>query len=210
MSDTLNFLHISMGRQKNTTLLNAIRKNNLSTWPFFTDNSIAKFLPESMSTALGHQDRTQKNSQSTQQPTFETTENMYINIYTPINKPEMPTGKIHSDQTRQFPIQSSSGKIYIMAIYAYDPNYILVKPLPDISNESIVQSYQKNHPTTHKETFQAKALKTRHCGIQTPPRLYGQKSNTMATSDTRKSQEKYSGATHPHLQKSFYLHPGRY
>ena len=143
MSDTLNIFHISMGRQKNTTLLNAIRKNNLSTWPFFTENNIAKFLPNSIPTALGHLDRTQNNSQSTQQPTFKTTENRYINIYASFNQPEMPTGKIHSDQTGRFPIQSSSGNKYIMVIYAYDPNYILVKPLPDISNESIVQSYQK-------------------------------------------------------------------
>ena len=36
MSDTLNFLHRSMGSPTKTTILNAIRKNNLSTWPFFT------------------------------------------------------------------------------------------------------------------------------------------------------------------------------
>ena len=36
MSDTLNFLHRSMGSPTKTTLLNSIRKNNLSTWPLFT------------------------------------------------------------------------------------------------------------------------------------------------------------------------------
>ena len=30
-----------------------------------------------------------------------------------------------------------------MVIYAYDPNAILVEPLPDISKESIVQAYQQ-------------------------------------------------------------------
>ena len=30
-----------------------------------------------------------------------------------------------------------------MIIYVYDPNAILVEPLPDISKESIVQAYQK-------------------------------------------------------------------
>ena len=30
-----------------------------------------------------------------------------------------------------------------MVIYAYDPNAILVEPLPDRSKESIVQAYQK-------------------------------------------------------------------
>ena len=81
MSDTLNFLHRSMGSPKKTTILNAIRKNNLSTWPFFTENNIAKFLPDSIPTELGHKDPTQENSQSTQQPKFKTMENRYINIY---------------------------------------------------------------------------------------------------------------------------------
>ena len=31
----------------------------------------------------------------------------------------------------------------MMVIYAYDPNAILVEPLPDRSKESIVQAYQK-------------------------------------------------------------------
>ena len=55
----------------------------------------------------------------------------------------MPTGKIHSDQTGRFTIQSSSGNKYMMVIYAYDPNAILVEPLPDRSKESIMQPYQK-------------------------------------------------------------------
>ena len=56
MSDTLNFLHRSMISPTKNTLLNAIRKNNLSTWPFFAENNISKFLLDSIPTALGHQD----------------------------------------------------------------------------------------------------------------------------------------------------------
>ena len=37
MSDTLNFLHRSMGSPTNTTILNAIIKNYFSTWYFFTE-----------------------------------------------------------------------------------------------------------------------------------------------------------------------------
>ena len=75
-------------------------------------------------------------------------ENKYINIYASINQPEMRTGKIHSDETRQFPIQSSSGNKYMMVIYAYESNAILVNPLPDRSNESIMQAYQKSSITS--------------------------------------------------------------
>ena len=107
-------------------------------WPFFTENNIAKFPPDAIPTALVHQDRTWKNAHSNQQSTYKTQENKYINIYVEINQPEMPTGKIHSDQTVRFPIQSISGNKYMMVIYAYDPNVVFVDPLPDISKESIV------------------------------------------------------------------------
>ena len=43
MSDTLNFLHRSMGSPSNNTLLNAIRKNNLYMWPFFTEKKFPSF-----------------------------------------------------------------------------------------------------------------------------------------------------------------------
>ena len=64
MNDTLKFLHGSMGSPTNTTLLNAIRKNNPSTWTFFIESNIAKFLPDSIPTTLGYQDRIRKNHQS--------------------------------------------------------------------------------------------------------------------------------------------------
>ena len=91
MSDTLNFLHRIIESPTNTTLQNAIRKNIFSTWPSFIESNISKFLPNSISTTLGHQDPTRRNSQSTQQTTLKTTYNRYINIYGSINQPEMPT-----------------------------------------------------------------------------------------------------------------------
>ena len=143
MSDTLNFLHLSMGSPTKNTLLNALRKNSMSMWPFFTENNIAKFIPDSIPTDLGHQDRTRKNAHYTQQSTYKSQENKYINIYAAINQPEIPTENIHSYQTVRFTVQSSSGKKYMMVIYAYDPNSILVEPLLDRSKESIMQDYQK-------------------------------------------------------------------
>ena len=143
MSDTFNFLHQSMGSPTKNTLLNATPKNNLSTWPLFTENNISKFLPDSIPKALGHQYQTHKNTHSTQQSTLKTQENKYINIYSAINHLEMPTGKIQSDKNVKFSIQPSSGNKYMMVMYVYDPNVILVEPIPDRSKESIVQAYQQ-------------------------------------------------------------------
>ena len=75
MRYTLNFLHRSMGSPTKNTLLNAIRKNNLSTWPLFTEKNIAKFLPDSITTELGHQYQKRKNLHSNQQSTYKTQEN---------------------------------------------------------------------------------------------------------------------------------------
>ena len=80
ISDTLDFLHQSMGSQTKNTLLNATWKNNLYTWPFFTENNIAKFLPDSIPTALGHQDQTRKNAHYNQQSMYKSQGNKYINI----------------------------------------------------------------------------------------------------------------------------------
>ena len=142
MKETLTFLHRSMGSPTTRTLLKAIRKINLSTWPFITEINVCKLLPHSTPIALGHQDITSKNAQSTTpHPTTDDQkqELKTIDIYTKINQPETPPGKIHSDKTGIFPIQSISRKKYMMVIYAYDPNAILVEPLRDRTKESILQ-----------------------------------------------------------------------
>ena len=143
MRDTLNSLHQSMVSPTNNTLLSAIWKNNLSTWPFFTENNIAKFLLDSVPTSLGHKYQTWKNTHSTQQSNYKSQVNKYINIYAAIDQPEILMGKIHSDQTGWFTIQSSSGNKHMIVIYENDPNAILVKTLPDRPKESIVHAYQK-------------------------------------------------------------------
>ena len=56
MMYTLNFLHQSISSPTKNTLLNAIKNINVYTWPFFIDNNITKFLPDSIPTLLGHQD----------------------------------------------------------------------------------------------------------------------------------------------------------
>ena len=43
MSDTLNFLHKNMESPTNTMLLNVIKKNNLSTWPFSHKTTLPSF-----------------------------------------------------------------------------------------------------------------------------------------------------------------------
>ena len=145
MKETLAFLHQTMGSPTTITLLKSIGNNNLSTWSFMTESNVCKFLPHSIPTALGHQDRNINKGQSTTpHPTTNDQKQdlKTIDFYATINQPEITSGKINSDQTGRFLIQSSSGNKCTMLIYAYDPDAILVDPLRGITKESILQAYQ--------------------------------------------------------------------
>ena len=61
----------------------------------------------------------------------------------PSTSKRFPQGRYTPTKNGRFPIQSISGNKYVIVIYTYDPNDILVKPLLDRSTESIVQAYQK-------------------------------------------------------------------
>eukprot|EP00957_Ditylum_brightwellii_P160341 12205508-Ditylum_brightwellii.AAC.1 len=54
-------------------------------------------------------------------------------------------GKIYTDQTGQFPAVSSRGNRYITVIYAYDANCILVEPMKNRTECSIIEAYEKAH-----------------------------------------------------------------
>eukprot|EP00957_Ditylum_brightwellii_P105581 8049606-Ditylum_brightwellii.AAC.1 len=48
-------------------------------------------------------------------------------------------GKIYTNQTGKFPVVSSKGNRYVMVIYAYDANCILVEPMKNRTEHSIVE-----------------------------------------------------------------------
>ena len=66
-----------------------------------------------------------------------------------------------------------------MVIYAYDPNAILVKPLPDISKNSIVQAYKTIIQHLRKRGFK--------------PRLQRQDNEESKSCKMRLTKIKYNG-----------------
>ena len=48
---------------------------------------------------------------------------------------------MHSDLTSQFPFESSSGHQYILVVYNYNSNSILVEPMKNHSDMEMVQTY---------------------------------------------------------------------
>ena len=57
--------HATMGSPVSSTLLRAIRRHHLTTFPGLSTNLISKHLPKSLATVLGHQDQEAKHLRST-------------------------------------------------------------------------------------------------------------------------------------------------
>jgi hypothetical protein len=111
----------------------------------------------------GHLDQTRKNQQSTKpqsvrlpQPTPDINDAEHTpDDSFPISDPgnarthhcyaavfEPTTGQIHSDQTGQFVVASSTGNHYIMVVYDYDSNSILVEPMRSRTGPCILTAFE--------------------------------------------------------------------
>ena len=63
-------------------------------------------------------------------------------IYSAIIDPSTPTGRTYSDLTGRFPVQSNRGANYILVVYEYDSNAILVRPLCNRTAPEIKSVFQ--------------------------------------------------------------------
>jgi hypothetical protein len=67
-SELLHFLHVSAFSPVPSTLIDAISKNHLITWPGLTTKAVRHHLPKSLATAQGHLDRQCRNLRTTKEP----------------------------------------------------------------------------------------------------------------------------------------------
>ena len=56
-----------------------------------------------------------------------------------------PTGQIYSDQTGKFVATSDTGNQYIMVVYDYNSNAILVEPMKNRTAKTILTAFQVLH-----------------------------------------------------------------
>jgi hypothetical protein len=126
-------------------------KGYYTSWPGLTPSAVHKYYPQMMATAKGHLDQTSQNIRSTKNKTSEeqTTIEM-IEPQEPNNQVTNQafatieeTGKVYTDQTGAFPITSSNGYKYMLVMYHYDTNAILVEPLKTRHGNEILRGYQK-------------------------------------------------------------------
>ena len=104
-----------------------------------------KHLPPSVNTALGHLHQQYQNTRSTKKieapikpPTLhQKTNNAFVSFQC--------TNTIFSDQTGAFPIISSQGYRYIMFVYIYDINTILMPCLNTKAGAEHLQTFKDVH-----------------------------------------------------------------
>jgi hypothetical protein len=137
-----------------TTLVQAINNVNFASWPGMTWDNVNKQYEHTNSTAKGNMAQTRRNTRSTQpKPTPEkendktTTEDFAPTDILSQRKNEVYAiiteldGKVYTDLTRRFLTTSSEGNKYVLILYTYDGNAILVEPKKSRTEKETVGEY---------------------------------------------------------------------
>ena len=141
----VQWLHAAAFSPSTSTFIDAIQRNFFATWPGLTSDVVWRYLPQSDATVKGHLD--QQRQRKRKQPVSDETPPTGIGtrshtIYSAIVDPSAPTGRTYSDLTGRFPVQSNRGANYILVVYEYDSNAILVRPLRNRSAPEIKNAFQ--------------------------------------------------------------------
>ena len=141
----VQWLHAAAFSPSTSTFIDAIQRNFFATWPGLTPDLVRRYLPQSVATVKGHLD--QQRQRKRKQPISDETPPTAIGtrshtIYSAIVDPSAPTGHTYSDLTGRFPVQSNRGANYILVVYEYDCNAILVRPLCNRTTPEIKIAFQ--------------------------------------------------------------------
>ena len=151
----VEYLHQCFFSPPASTLIKAIRNDQLLGVPGFTMKAVNKWLPVSTATIKGHMNRTRKNLRSTRKTqTKETNEyekdmepeenkNAKCELFCFAALAEDFNSTIYSDATGKFPVPSYHGNRYVMIVYVYDANAILVRPMKNREKETMVETFQQ-------------------------------------------------------------------
>jgi hypothetical protein len=153
--DLFRFLHAAAFSPVPNTWLKSIRAGDFATWPGLTKDLVRKHSPKEIATVKGHLSQRRKNLRSTT-----TTVVMPV---TELNEPgdatPTPTnikthqvfaalvdvGKVYSNLTGRFPIQSSRGHQYILTLYDYDSNTISTEPIKNRTDNEMIRAHTALH-----------------------------------------------------------------
>ena len=133
----VQWLHAAAFSPSPSTFLDTIQCNFFTTWPGLTPDIVQRYLTPSDATVKGHLDQQRQRQRkrkhpSPEEPPIPSSGTCSHTIYAAIIDPSVPTGSTYSDLTGltgPFPVQSNRGANYILVVYKYDSNAIIVRPL---------------------------------------------------------------------------------
>jgi hypothetical protein len=151
-AELLQYLHASAYSPVPSTWNQAIANNQFVTWPGLTTKAVNRHLPKSIATAQGHLDKARKNRQSTKlgaAPTSrepassDITDDLFPPqspikthaVFSDIGLADKHNNVVYTDLTGAFPVTSLAGNKYMLILYDYDSNSILVEPMKNRSDE---------------------------------------------------------------------------
>ena len=133
--DIVAFAHAALFSPAITTLEKALDKGFIRGFPGLDTKSLRKHPPQSFAMVKGHLDQSRKNQRSTKtkvtivEPDDEIPEQLDERTHHCFVAVQEMVGQIYTDQTGRFIAPSHTGNNYIMVLYDYDSNAILVKPM---------------------------------------------------------------------------------
>ena len=157
------FAHATLFSPALSALRKALDRGFLPNFPGITAATLKKYPPKSVAMIKGHLDQERKNQKSTKPshaaaPTQQSDDSDTANFpnsdlgnsrthfcYAAIVDPSNASGQIHSDQTGKFVVASSTGNNYVMVVYDYDSNAIMVEPMRSRTDPCILAAFQVLH-----------------------------------------------------------------
>jgi len=169
------FAHAALFSPALSTLEKALKRGFLTNFPGLTSKLLRKHPPQSYAMAKGHLDQTRQNQRSTKpkppkpsapkvdppvsEPTIvppddETMDDEDFHPASPTDGARtyhcyvavmQTTGQVYTDPTGRFIVPSSTGNNYLLVLYDYDSNAILVAPMKTRTAGSIVAAYKTLH-----------------------------------------------------------------
>ena len=169
--ELIKYLHQCLFCPPKSTLLKAIKNNQLTTWPGLTAEAVEKYLPDSCpATDKGHMKRQQKGVRSTKEKVKVALEAIELErcMNPPMEEEEMnqifltlgyidkKVGTVYADLTGRFPITSLNGMTAIFIMYDWTTNAILATPIKNAKAETIVECFKENITYLAKRGFKPK------------------------------------------------------
>jgi hypothetical protein len=159
-ADLVAFAHATLFSLVLSTLKTTLDLGYLPNFPGFTTKTLSTYPPVSVPLIKCHLDQARNNVRSTKtyrktprddvdkegsfnfppsDPTNHRTHHCYAAVFDP------DAGQIHTNQTGQFLVASSTGNNYILVVYDCDSNSILVEPMRNRTGACILNAFKVVH-----------------------------------------------------------------